>query len=289
MATVELRPLSFGELLDRTFSLYRKHFWVFVGIMAVPQVFIVAVTVLSPGFRTVAGASQPAGKVAATMVVGSAVAMLVMIIVYFAVYSVALGATTFAVSSLNLGRAIGVADAYRKMRGRLKSLFNVLSSAFLRIFGCAITIVLVPLAVLLPLWYAVAVPALLLENIKPSQALKRSRALTKGQRGRIFVIWVLVMIVTWVVALILQGPFWLAAVIAVSKNTPAPPWLTLLMNISGSAAGAFTGPLLTIALVLLYYDVRVRKEGYDLQLMMAALDQTPAQPGPAAAIPPVPS
>ena len=35
MATAELRPLSLGELLDRTFSYYRSHFWLFVGIMAI--------------------------------------------------------------------------------------------------------------------------------------------------------------------------------------------------------------------------------------------------------------
>ena len=46
MTVTELRPLSLGELLDRTFSYYRSHFWVFVGIMAVPQVFLVGVDLL---------------------------------------------------------------------------------------------------------------------------------------------------------------------------------------------------------------------------------------------------
>jgi hypothetical protein len=31
MATLDLRPLSLGELLDRTFFLYRRHFLLFVG------------------------------------------------------------------------------------------------------------------------------------------------------------------------------------------------------------------------------------------------------------------
>ena len=46
METVELRPLSLGELLDRTFTLYRRHFWLFVGIMAVPSSFTIPVNVL---------------------------------------------------------------------------------------------------------------------------------------------------------------------------------------------------------------------------------------------------
>src|SRR5713226_10205336 len=43
MASADLRPLSLGELLDRTFTLYRNHFWLFVGIMAVPQLLLLAI------------------------------------------------------------------------------------------------------------------------------------------------------------------------------------------------------------------------------------------------------
>ena len=43
MSSADLRPLSLGELLDRTFTLYRNHFWLFVGIMAVPQLLILAI------------------------------------------------------------------------------------------------------------------------------------------------------------------------------------------------------------------------------------------------------
>jgi len=41
MATA-LRPLSTGELLDRTFSLYRNHFVLFVGIFALPHLCVLA-------------------------------------------------------------------------------------------------------------------------------------------------------------------------------------------------------------------------------------------------------
>ena len=42
MADLDLRPLSLGEMLDRTFSLYRRHFWLFMGINAVPQLLVLA-------------------------------------------------------------------------------------------------------------------------------------------------------------------------------------------------------------------------------------------------------
>jgi ABC-type uncharacterized transport system permease subunit len=44
----------------------------------------------------------------------------------------------------------------------------------------------------------------------------------------------------------------------------------------GSFVGAsLAGPLLTIALTLAYYDARVRKEGFDLELMMSNLAGMP--------------
>ena len=40
--TTALRPLSTGELLDRTFSLYRSHFGLFIGIFALPHLIVFA-------------------------------------------------------------------------------------------------------------------------------------------------------------------------------------------------------------------------------------------------------
>ena len=46
MEAADLRPLSLGELLDRTFRLYRNHFALFVGIMAIPAAFWLPLNVL---------------------------------------------------------------------------------------------------------------------------------------------------------------------------------------------------------------------------------------------------
>ena len=43
MTNSDLRPLSVGEILDRTFSLYRQHFVSIVGIAALPQLAILAI------------------------------------------------------------------------------------------------------------------------------------------------------------------------------------------------------------------------------------------------------
>jgi hypothetical protein len=41
--------------------------------------------------------------------------------------------------------------------------------------------------------------------------------------------------------------------------------------VAGFVVGVLTGPLATIGLALVYYDERVRKEAFDLQLMMSSL------------------
>jgi hypothetical protein len=49
---------------------------------------------------------------------------------------------------------------------------------------------------------------------------------------------------------------------------------------AGGAAGILTSPLLTIPMVLLYYDSRARKEGYDLEVLLEALPQARAVQAP---------
>ncbi len=289
MTTPDLRPLSLGELLDRTFNYYRRHFWVFVGIMAIPQVFLVMVGLLSEGMQSMARTTQPPSAAALGTIIGFGVLMLVMVVVYYVIYTMALGAITFAVSEAYLGRAITIGGAYQKMRGQVGKVIGLGLSIALRAFGWAITIILSPLAIRVFLQYALATPALLLEKISSSDARKRSRELTKGNFNRIALIGILMMIVTYAAVLIFQGPFYVPVAVLASKQVAAPYWLRALMHISGGMAGAFTAPLVMIALVFLYYDVRVRKEGYDLQVLMASLDQGPPRAGLSAATPPVAS
>jgi len=48
-----LRPLTIGELLDRTFFYYRRHFVLFVGIAALPSVILLAFQLVGVFFRPV--------------------------------------------------------------------------------------------------------------------------------------------------------------------------------------------------------------------------------------------
>jgi hypothetical protein len=134
-------------------------------------------------------------------------------------------------------------------------------------------------AVWLTLRYGVAIPALLLERLKAKQAIRRSILLTKGNLGRVFLILFLMSMVAGTVSALVQGPFFVGIMVFAAKGQGVPPlWLSLPMYLASGVAYAVTSPLLMIGLALLYYDTRVRKEGLDLQLIMEALDQRPAQP-----------
>ncbi len=325
MSAADLRPLSLGELLDRTFTLYRNHFWLFVGIMALPQILVttVALTLQALGNRlpTIRPGADPAqaaaqmGRYMSGLFIGIGTTLLV----YWFIYSLAWGATTVAVSDVYLGRTANIRSAYRVVRTRFWGLIDVVFSVMLRVFGLyLVTImafalligatgtsirqnpVLVALLMILlffgmiasfvlVIWmglrYAVAIPALLLEEIKARQAMKRSALLTRGHRGRIFLAFFLMILITYTIGLLFQAPF-LAAFFAKSLKAEAIPfWLAALTVLSGGIGQVLSGPLLMISLALLYYDVRVRKEAFDLQVLMAALE--PATPStPRTAVPP---
>ena len=52
-------------------------------------------------------------------------------------------------------------------------------------------------------------------------------------------------------------------------------WLQIVTAIAGGLGGVITGPLLAITMALIYYDLRIRKEGFDIEAAMIQT-QTPA-------------
>ena len=113
----DLRPLSLGELLDRTFTYYREHFWTFVGIMAPAEILIVAAGLVLQAFGIQPLLSQQARPMAPTQQIAAFGSFFAAISLYAVVslfaHSIALGATSVAVSKIHLGNRITIAEAYR--------------------------------------------------------------------------------------------------------------------------------------------------------------------------------
>ena len=313
MVTV-LRPLSTSELLDRTFHIYRNHFLLFAGIMAIPQLFVLALQLGNSAL------------IASQFVIVAAIANILILFVNWVAIESSHAATVVAVSDINLEKPSAIGLAYSVAK---RSLLRVIGISFLFIFIPGLVAALVGIVVallvaipfgllshgggidnvtlirvvsgsvaigvfvLVPLvglrWWlawAVAVPVAVVEGSGVRASLRRSKELTKGSKGRIFLICLLILVLTLVVSWVMQFP-----VIAIagfrSLRDPGSigPKLHAIQAACAFLSTALVGPLLTIALTLVYYDQRVRKEGFDLQLMMANLQGTPQTPVAAAAAP----
>lgn len=307
-----LRPMTTGEILDRTFNLYRQNFLMFVAIGLVPAV----MWFLSNSFFLVTTRLQPrshTGFSASTALI-SGIILIVAFIVYFCGIAISHGAVSYAVSAIHLGRSTGFGDSYRRIKGKYLRVLNVVLSVGIRIFGTMVLIILVimctalvpgmrgneaaqvmvgllaiigiPIGVFLMVRlsakYALSVPACVLEDLPAGKAIKRSAGLSKGSVGRILAVYILFLIVNTAFAFAVAIPFQMAAL--ATKSETARLTLALGNNLGSSLVSAVIGPLATIAMTLIYYDERVRKEAFDLNYMMEMLDgPTPQQANSAAA------
>ncbi len=308
MVTV-LRPLSTSELLDRTFHLYRNNFLVFVGIAAIPQIAVLVLQLAdammrSQGFFVGASATAIIAGLASFIAIQISQAATVMAVSNLhldrtasigAAYSSAKGsllrvigisiaiiaipagiAVLIAVPILILGRII-FSRALRVSAFPAAAGLVIDNVSLIRLSSLAIALVVSLLALRWWLRWSLAVPVTVLEGCGVRASMRRSKALTKGSRGRILLVYLLMLALTWIVSTVIQLPFLLTSGLrALRDPANVGPAANALLAAGGFLSTSLVGPLLTIALTLIYYDQRVRKEGFDLQLMMATL-QTGSQ------------
>jgi hypothetical protein len=262
MPELDLRPLSLGEILDRAFTLYRRNFLLFFGITALPQLLVLGFNLCEVLFFGRPGTPKVmSGSTIALGVVGA----LVGFIVYLVAYLFAHGGTVYAISDLYLGHSTSIGASLRRMRGQAGSLLGVLILNGLAVMVATIFFIIPGAYVACRL--ITCIPAALLENLGPRESLERSFALTKDNAGRSFVIYLLYFAIFYAIFFLLAFPFMLA--VGLSARNPAMVTLwTMLMQIGTSLATILVTPIFTIASTVFYYDLRVRKEAFDLQIMM---------------------
>lgn len=119
----------------------------------------------------------------------------------------------------------------------------------------------------------VAVPAVtVLEGLGPIASLTRSFALTEGRwLGAVAVI-ALAYIVIYAIAMVI-----LVVGMIVTAAVAADPMLGTSL---GNFAVLFFYPFLSVATIVLYYDLRIRREGYDVELMARSLETPPSPAEP---------
>jgi hypothetical protein len=307
-----LRPLSLAEILDRTAQLYRTNFVLFAGIAAVYAGVLLVLNLLQIGVAELLRERHMAQQ--ATLVPAYALVLTLPLIVIFS--GAAMAANNRAVAWVNMGEPATIRGAYRSILPRMGSYlwlmtiatficylpFAVILGALLllavfskgvlaNLFGIAligIFLLSIPAliyAVVMALRYSLAVPACVVETLKARPALRRSIELSKGSRGRIFVMGLLIAVIQIGLVLFTQIFF---IVMAFKHQGQLPAWAQATQQVVGFFTNTFIGPMYATGLTLFYYDQRIRKEGFDIQWMMQAAGMTPLPPEPEPAAVPLP-
>ncbi len=159
--------------------------------------------------------------------------------------------------------------------------------------GGAVILVTLGLAVyvvLMLLCVCMAFPASVVEQIGAWAAVKRAYMLSKGTRGRIFLLFLLGAALGWILAIGFSVPLFILLELIPGINKPEHSQLVgeLFMLIwygMGFAVQVFTKPVYAIALTLFYFDRRIRNEGFDIERMMERAGLVPLAPQQAEAVP----
>ncbi len=257
----QLRPLSVGEVLDASFKVVRQSFGVLalcVLVVAVPLEIISTLVAASTSDNAFNLDSAPANDIST----GTAAAGQLLIgILGLVLTTLATAACFRAVSSTYLGEKPTVGESLSFAASRLLPLIWL---SILYSFGLIIPFLLL----LLPgIWLAVAwslsYPALLAEDVRGFKALGRSFRLVSGRWwatfGALVVMFLIVVVISAIVGVLLG-----AILVASLDNEFVAGVLTTLINIGSSL---ITVPLFAAVLTIIYYDLRVRKEGFDLSVL----------------------
>lgn len=289
--TIRLHPLTVGELLDRAFRLYRYHFLLLFSIVAMAELPVTILSLLGQALLN------------SGLVVNSVIRLVTTFPDFFAIHLI-YAALIVAISCAYLNQPVALGRAYTSGVRRYTSLIgasfliglafgvpvivlmclSLAATANDRTMATLIaTFLITPVALIFLARWEVYMPAIILEDIGAVEGLSRSWRLTAGYFWRVVGILLATTMLNYAVAvlprmLITYGYNW------AFPGSQIGPYLTIIVN---KISMIILWPFSTAVTVLLYYDLRVRKEGFDLEWMaqqMAAQSETGAGEGQSDAV-----
>jgi hypothetical protein len=234
------RALSLGELLDRMFSIYRRHFTFFALSATIASLPDIVLAVLN--------LSRLSGLVN---------------LLY----------APFVLALLYLGASRAVLEGRAEFAPVLRNAFRRFAN-FAGIYAgyilAVLSLIIPPLGLWLIIRWVPAACVLAAEPVKPRQAFRRSAELVRGLWWHAFFVMAAILILQLAVAAILG--FSAGLIVGLLPGLDAATRLQLA-RVAATLVGVFAVPLIPIGYTLLYVDLRVRKEGFDLdQLAKSAAD-----------------
>lgn len=258
MSLTALRPLAFGEMLDQSFGLYRRLF--------APLLVISLVTNAIPSLLSLA--SSVAGDRTSTGVALGLIAVVLSVVGT----AIGTGASTFLVSDYLLGRPVDTPASLRRAWPRLGALVSCsILFGFLVSLGFIALIVpgLVALSGLILAFTVVTV-----EDETGSDSLGRSWELTKGYKWRTFGLLIIFGAIFYglIIGATVVGGFAFGMMEGLADDG-AGKTFGVLTTVVITVAKIIVYPVLYCMVVTAYYDLRVRKDGFDLELLATTMER----------------
>jgi hypothetical protein len=283
---LRLRPLQVSELLDETFRMYRGNFWLFAGVSLLLAVPSLVANILAGNFKTFGllfslfsnpdafARQSQIGPDINPLYLGLSYLIIVLLLPFTA------GANIQAAVDVAQGRPTSVPAVFGRVLRRYLTIYGVIALSFL-VGVLIVTCLLIPLVVWILVRWSVAIPVLTVEGGGPRRALGRSWNLVRGHWWRLLAIFLVAYLLTSTISsgvgALVGG---LAALVpGLSADVRGGVFLTAI-----TLSSALVEPVIPIVLTLLYYDLRVRNEAFDLDMLAAAA----APPRPAVGAPGAP-
>ena len=279
-----LRPLGLGEILDVGIKLYLRHWrplmacvvWVVLPVQVISVLITLSIAPEQLRFGSTSGTGVTADEVDAFLASQGVIAILQAV-----VYVLATAACFKAVADAYIG---GTPAARRSLGFAARRLPALLLLSIV----AGVALVLAFIALIVPgIWLAVAwslaIPVLLFERVSPFGALGRSHRLVKGRWWKVAVTIMIGVLLVSFLGGVMQGILLAVPTLLVEDNEAVAAFATVVANTIGSV---ITTPFTAAVVALIYFDQRVRKEGFDLQLLADGLGEEgePRMPLPAAAL-----
>ncbi len=272
---LRLRPLEIGDVLDETFRLYRRHFLLLGGLSVAFSIPLAAFagygySALFNALLSQASAGNPTDLGTLTPALTS---LALGLAVNFLDQPLLFGGVCFAVCQSALGRPVTLRSVLGAALRKYPQVFAYLFVIFLML----VAFCLLPLWIWILVGWVAVLPVMFVENTGLMAAMGRSWQLVQGRWWRTFFILLLVFVLNYVVSLALEAFLYLGQILL---SIFLSPYVSLAIYEAGVIiVSGLIIPILQIAIVLIYFDLRVRKEGLDLfQLAqrVAALPPSPA-------------
>lgn len=265
---VRLRPLGLGDVLDEIFRVYRQRFWLLAALSLLPQLPVLAAQVLSGqadqlafSYSVFTNLANPNAITALAPPTLNVASILLGYVLILAMLPFLVASVPAAVVGIVTGEKVTVLSTVRTVGRRY---FPLLGLALLyAMVALPLSLLLcvgwVPLVFLLVRW-CVAVPAMLAERTGPAGALGRSWDLTRDGFWRLLGVLGVMLVLYYVVSSVL-GTITVGAILV----PLLPPVVRGVLALTVSyLAGGLVYPVVSLCLVLVYFDLRVRRESFDL-------------------------